>query len=279
MGNRPAAATYGGWPAAGCAIYNLQMGERGLGLATKTWGTGDGPNVLLVHGLSGTANSWWSIASDLVGLGCVVTAPDLRGHGQSPTAASYGFEEHAEDLRVLGGQWELAVGHSLAGPILASTAQSAGLIANLLLLDPVFEIPEDDFDAVVQDQLSEVGALVTQTSIAESNPSWHPEDCFHKAAGAQATSPFVIERCLRDNAPFDHLGRLRDLKMPVEILAADPTVGTMAPASIFTKLGMSNVSHLVLPGLSHGLHRERPDLVVDKAKRMLELGGESEPPG
>lgn len=255
------------------------MGERGLKLAMKTWGVGDGPTVLLVHGLSGTANSWWRVASDLVGIGCVVTAPDLRGHGQSPAAANYGFDEHAEDLRVLGDQWDLAIGHSLAGPILASTAQSVGLIANLLLLDPVFEIPEDDFEAVVQDQLSEVGASVTQTSVAESNPTWHPEDCFHKAAGAQATSPFVIERCLRDNTPFDHLGRLRGLEIPVEILAADPTIGTMAPASIFAALAKPNVSHHVLPGLSHGLHRERADLVVERAQRMLELDGESDLPG
>lgn len=247
------------------------MSPNAVQLSTKWWGTGEGPRVLLVHGLSGVADSWWRIASDLAGLGCLVAAPDLRGHGQSPSTNGYRFTEHAADLKAVGGPWDLAIGHSLAGPILAMLTGTSGLVAKLLLLDPVFDIPDDDLQAVVQDQLDEVGDLITQTSVAEANPAWHQEDCFHKVSGAKSTSPYVIERCLRDNAPFHHLGLLHPLDVPIEILGADPIVGTMAPESDFTELMQANVSHRVLKGLSHGLHRERPDLIINHAKRMLEL--------
>ncbi len=242
--------------------------------ATLQWGDGTGPKVLLLHGLSSVAGLWWRVGSELAAAGCIVVAPDLRGHGRSPSATSYRFSDHAADLATLGETWDLALGHSLAGPILATLAAGSAdsaLCLQLLLLDPVFEILDSEFEAVLADQLSVVDPRASADQVGRENPSWHPEDCFHKAVGARGTSSFVIEHCLRDNMPYHHLGLLESLSVPARILRADPTVGAMSTESELDRIDNPMISHVQIDGAGHSIQRERADLVIEHALDLLGL--------
>ena len=53
--------------------------------------------MLLVHGLSSYSGTWWRVASELAERGCHVVAPDLRGHGLSPSTSGYGFAAMAAE--------------------------------------------------------------------------------------------------------------------------------------------------------------------------------------
>ena len=83
---------------------------------------GDGPVILLVHGLLDSSRTWRKLAPVLA-LGHTVIAPDLLGHGESdgPTAVDYSLGGHAGMLRdlldALGHQRVTVVGHSLGGGI------------------------------------------------------------------------------------------------------------------------------------------------------------------
>ena len=77
-----------------------------------------GPTLLLMHGLSGTG-AIWSGVLDIVkrkwpGRWIV---PDMRGHGRSAHAESYGIARHAADMAALTeGCGDLVVaGHSMGG--------------------------------------------------------------------------------------------------------------------------------------------------------------------
>ena len=63
---------------------------------------GDGPVILLVHGLLDSSRTWRKLAPVLA-LGHTVIAPDLLGHGESdgPTAVDYSLGGHAGMLRDL----------------------------------------------------------------------------------------------------------------------------------------------------------------------------------
>jgi 3-oxoadipate enol-lactonase len=60
---------------------------------------GEGPVIVLVHGVGGSHTVWNEVIPDLVG-SFRVLAPDLRGHGRTPAPAGSEctFDEHAADL-------------------------------------------------------------------------------------------------------------------------------------------------------------------------------------
>lgn len=235
-------------------------------LAALRWGPPSGRRVLLVHGVTSSAATWWRVATRLADAGCSVVAPDLRGHGRSPSAERFRFADHAADLVAFDGEpWDVVVGHSLAGPILAERCRHAGGIGRMVLLDPVFEIADDSFEAVVADQLAEL-AGPDPGALADAHPSWHPEDVRLKVEAARATGPHAVEQCLRDNAPWHHLDLLGACTMPTVVLAADPAVGAMF--AVDHAAGMADRPGFevrVATGSGHSIQRERPDLVVAAA--------------
>ncbi|HYI17534.1 MAG TPA: DHA2 family efflux MFS transporter permease subunit [Solirubrobacteraceae bacterium] len=86
---------------------------------------GEGPAILLVHGLLDSSLTWRKLAPVLA-LGHTVIAPDLLGHGESdgPEQVDYSLGGHAGMLRdlldELGHERVTVVGHSLGGGIAMS---------------------------------------------------------------------------------------------------------------------------------------------------------------
>ena len=66
---------------------NVEIG--GLRFHYTDWG-GDGPPLVMLHGLSGHARTWDDTAAALSGRYRVL-APDQRGHGDTDWAPEYGF--------------------------------------------------------------------------------------------------------------------------------------------------------------------------------------------
>ena len=82
---------------------------------------GDGPVVLLIHGITGDSRQWNQIIPQLADR-YTVLAPDLLGHGQSAKPrGDYSLGAYAVSLRdlliVLGHRRATVVGHSLGGGI------------------------------------------------------------------------------------------------------------------------------------------------------------------
>ncbi|HEX6023768.1 MAG TPA: alpha/beta fold hydrolase [Solirubrobacter sp.] len=82
---------------------------------------GDGPVLLLLHGITNSSQTWEPVAADLAEHFTIV-APDLLGHGQSATPrGDYSLGAHASGVRdlltALGHDHVTVVGHSLGGGI------------------------------------------------------------------------------------------------------------------------------------------------------------------
>lgn len=82
---------------------------------------GDGPAVVLIHGVTGTADTWAPVV-DLLAESCSVIAPDLLGHGESAKPrGDYSLGAYASGIRdlvaALGHERVTVVGHSLGGGI------------------------------------------------------------------------------------------------------------------------------------------------------------------
>lgn len=86
---------------------------------------GEGPPVVLVHGLGGSLATWYGVVQTLA-VNHHVVALDLRGHGRSdPGSADYSVRQWAQDVTALIAALELPpvtlVGHSL-GSLVAQQA-------------------------------------------------------------------------------------------------------------------------------------------------------------
>jgi pimeloyl-ACP methyl ester carboxylesterase len=82
---------------------------------------GNGPVLLLIHGIAGTLENWQAVTAPLARQYTVI-APDLPGHGGSaPSAGDYSLGALATGLRdllvALGHERATLVGHSLGGGI------------------------------------------------------------------------------------------------------------------------------------------------------------------
>ena len=94
--------------------------------------TGDGPPVVLVHGLSDSRADWAPIVDRLSSdHRCI--ALDLRGHGESGDASDYGAIAMAADVAAVVTAEDLVaplvIGHSLGGAVVSAYAATAPVAA------------------------------------------------------------------------------------------------------------------------------------------------------
>jgi 2-hydroxy-6-oxonona-2,4-dienedioate hydrolase len=91
------------------------------------WQVGDGPNIVMLHGLTGNLAVWHFTAIPKLRHTYRITTYDLRGHGRSDMPATgYTTQHMAEDLKGLMDALEIEramlVGHSLGADISLHTA-------------------------------------------------------------------------------------------------------------------------------------------------------------
>lgn len=108
------------------------------GLNWRSYG-GDGPAMVLVHGLGGSLINWDAVGPRLAKTHRVV-APDLPGFGYSPPRDDYTLETHAgavvEFIDAIGGPVAL-MGNSMGGLVCEIVAsRHPGLVDQLILVSP-----------------------------------------------------------------------------------------------------------------------------------------------
>jgi pimeloyl-ACP methyl ester carboxylesterase len=98
---------------------------------------GEGPTLLLIHGMAGSSRAWKAVMPELA-RHCRVIAPDLPGHGESAPSADYSLGNIAATLRdllgALGIERTTIVGQSLGGGIAMQLAYQHPELAERLVL-------------------------------------------------------------------------------------------------------------------------------------------------
>lgn len=99
---------------------------------------GEGPVLVLVHGITSTSETWRRVMAPLAERYCVI-APDLRGHGRSARPrGDYSLGAHASGVRdllvTLERERATFVGHSLGGGIVMQLAYQFPELCERLVL-------------------------------------------------------------------------------------------------------------------------------------------------
>ena len=251
--------------------------------ATYAWGDPTAPPLVLVHGVTSNAETFWRIAPALAASGRHVVALDLPGHGRTghwqgrfPFAAT--AADLAACLRAAGlARPELTVlGHSWGGMV-AAALPGAGLSPRrLILLDPP-AVPREAMRQMTiapterpYERLDDATAVIRRLY-----PEWSEGDVHAKALGLTQFSPDAVLAVLLENGDWDGgLGGLADPAagdVPVWLIRGEFGAGGMIPDAVLpafaARIGADHI--LSIADAPHSPQRLYPEATVLAILRAL----------
>jgi pimeloyl-ACP methyl ester carboxylesterase len=215
--------------------------------------------VLLIHGLSSIADSWWRIGPGLAERGWAVSAVDQAGHGGRALEGEVSAEQLADAVRAVHPvEPDVLIGHSLGTvTALGLLERDRGWAGTVILEEPPSDLgPEtyealagtitDDVDAVHEDRRSIVDR------VRRDCPHWADEDVHWAVQGIAEMDPEPFAR------RFHALARGEQVPDPTpdRVLALAPAAYVLAARS---SSAMLDGGSALLPADREALARRLPD--------------------
>jgi len=264
----------------------------GLPWATRAWGAAGDRPLLLVHGVTSDAGTFWRLGPALAAAGHRVIAVDLPGHGG--TGRWQGHHRLAETSRELAAFIraaeldlpELAVlGHSWGGMVVAGLPAAGIHPRTLILLDPP-HLTLERLRALTESPTEQLYARpeAARAAIRAENPTWTEGDVDAKAAGLTRFSPEGVLAVLLGNGPWDAgLSALADpaaADVPTWYVIGEWHAGGLIPGHAVSRLaGRVGADHvLTILGGPHSPQRTHPEATARAILHALGSGDTRELP-
>lgn len=225
----------------------LALGDR---VALSGEEVGDGPPVILCHGITATRRQVLHGSTTLPRAGYRVISYDARGHGESdpaPPDSGYGYPELVGDLeevvaQTVGDAPYVLAGHSMgAHTVVAYALEHPQRVAGLVVIGPVYGGPVGDGE-VVRAALAkwderadglERGGVEGFLEVIDRqglDPAWRDSILgFTRERMLAHRHPEAVVRALREvprSKPFESMDKLELLDVPALVVAshdlADP---------------------------------------------------------
>ncbi|MGB3314440.1 MAG: alpha/beta hydrolase [Albidovulum sp.] len=238
--------------------------------------SGQGPTLVLVHGIGVTGATWQRIAAKLAATHRVVTY-DLRGHGAAKTGnLPFALADLVDDLdRVIdaaGGERVALAGHSLGGMIAAAWARAhPGRARALGILSSVAGRTPDE-----RGRLHAIAARIHGGEGPALIPvlanNWFSQDFIHdnpaliaaRVAQVLSVQPEVLANV------FDIFGEtemdpwLPELKLPVLLMTGADDLACSPERNTEMARRLSDVELCIVPGVRHSMLAEAPDTIAER---------------
>jgi pimeloyl-ACP methyl ester carboxylesterase len=236
---------------------------------------GEGPGILLLHGLMGRARTWWPVARWLTRYGRVVGL-DARGHGRSPhRGGGWRTEDFVDDaakvLEEIGPS--VVVGHSMGGLhawCLAATHPdlvTAVVVEDIApdqrgkTVDPwrsYFESWPVPFQSLahVREFFGQLGDYFIECMVEK-------DDGYHLISDLEDLYEIANEWGRRDYWPFVERVRCPMLAIEAEHSAMPPGQMTDLPKRV------PGAMHLVVEGAGHVVHHDAPEVYRGAVEAFL----------
>lgn len=239
---------------------------------------GDGPVIVLVHGVGSSLNDWNGVAAELANDHTVLRF-DLRGHGQSDKLPGpYELDDFVADLdnlvRRLGVKRFTLAGFSLGGLIAQGYALAhPEMLGHLILLSTVAGRTDEEKRRVLE-RLDIVASGIPGQHFENSVDRWftpefqkaNPDIIAAYAKRSRENDPAAYAAAYRVLATSDLADRLSAVKTPTLIATGEHDIGSNPRMAklMHDKIAQSQLQ--IFPGLRHSILTEAP-LVVVKAIR------------
>ena len=249
--------------------------------------TGEGPLVVLAHGMGDTRHSFRFLVPPLVAAGYRVAAADLRGHGESSTGwPSYTRTDTAGDLLALIAQLggpAVIVGHSFAGgSATIAAADAPEQVSAIVEIDPFTLVPKLSLGAFVTNRRYRRGGLrLIGTALTGSLGVWmsylnvafpgpkpadYAQAMSELAANLREPGRMDAARAMGRSQPSDAAAQLGRIRCPALVFMGtldpdwpDPKAeGDRIVAGMPAGLGQL----VMVNGAGHYAHTQFPDQVL-----------------
>ena len=239
---------------------------------------GDGPPVIMIHGISQAMTDWHALTPELVSAGFSAIAVDLLGHGDSPKPEEaeyytmrtvYGtFESWVEALRLDPPYY--MVGHSLGGYLTLNYAlRNPEDIGAMVLINPLFSLKQLSGFLNFFMPLNGLGVR-----LLKSTPQWLVNSFLERSDSFTTRLPpdarLMYARNVKRASPYF-------LRIPETAEDLIPQLGHITPKTLviyglldyienpesFPQLvaALPNADGLPMEGCGHQPHHNNPELV------------------
>jgi pimeloyl-ACP methyl ester carboxylesterase len=274
------------------ALANPREGRRtttraaGIDWSALEWGPSSAPAVLLIHGVTSAATTWWRIGPAIAAAGYSVIAVDLPGHGMTrPWIGHHRFRDNAQDVAALIGARTLPVadlaivGHSW-GAMTVAALPLAGVVPRVLVLvdPPALRTPwtREMLDDPVERKYDDLADA--ESAIRGANPQWTDGDIRAKAEGLTQFDEVAVRAVLLDNGVWDggiaDLTAARDALRSTWVIRGDPDGGSLTPDDALPSFAdLVGADHIVtIAGAPHSPHRMFAEAFTAALLRAIEGG-------
>jgi len=243
---------------------------------------GDGPAVVMVHGLGGTSNSFQTLMG--AAGGHRVLRPDLPGAGRSAYRPGLGSLERMADalkdcLRAAGEERAHFVGHSM-GTLLCQylAAAQPKMVASLCLFGPILEPPvaarqalKERAGAARTSGMTGIADAISTASVSQASRDANPVAAAFVRESVTRQEPVgYAAHCeaLSEAPAADHAA----IRCPTLLVAGenDP----VAPVDMVRRLGerIDGARVEIIPGIGHWMMVEAPGRSAELLRAHLDAG-------
>lgn len=265
----------------------VTVGDHALALTEYA---GDGPPLVLLHGIGSRDVSWWPVIAGLTPW-FHLYALDLRGHGASAKPeAGYDVEDFADDLEGVLDALDLArpriIGHSLGALVTLSwAARAPERAAAVVLEDPPLRVVAATLSLF--DEWMQQAAMTVEEAAAvyqERFPAWTAEERLRRAESITGTAPGVFRegrdqfaRLLAEHG--EHLRPVSDKLPPTLLIHGDIEAGGLVAAADAEHFAAAAPSAEVvrIAGAGHTIHRDHSEAFLALVVPFLQRVAPTEP--
>ncbi len=133
---------------------------------------GEGPSLIILHGLYGSSDNWVSIAKKISGH-FTIYLPDLRNHGQSPHSDVHDYESMSNDLREFASENKLGkfflAGHSMGGKTAALFALKWPELLDGLIIADISPFETKSSNSASYNQHLSILKILQETNISKAS--------------------------------------------------------------------------------------------------------------
>ena len=237
---------------------------------------GEGPPVVLVHGVGSDLESWDQVACRLAPKFRVIRM-DLRGHGESSQIReTYSLEKFCEDIVAVmdaeGIDKADLVGFSLGGLIGQCLALNwPDRFRKIVLLSAVAGRTPEEREKVVsrlamirEDGIVAVTGAARDRWFTDDYVSKHPEEIDKRIAELIANDKESYLEAYRVFGQSELAPRLHEIKHETLVLTGEFDQGSNTRMARFMHEQIANSELVILPGLRHSILVEASDLLKAK---------------
>lgn len=247
---------------------------------------GEGPAVIILHGLFGMSDNWLGIAKALQSE-FTFYLPDQRNHGRSLHDDQINYEIMAEDLKEFFEQNALSraflIGHSMGGKVAVSFAKRYPQMITKMIIVDISPLE------VISSHLLKYLEILLSINVDEIQNRKQAEESFAEKSNANDTTIlFLLKNLYRDeNNTFKWRLNLPALQNNMtQLMAAVQLPDTISIPTLFIKGGESNyigsteenyiyqkflnVSILEIPEANHWVHATAPGKFIQSVREYFQ---------